>query len=64
MPRETSAPLTPEDLSMFFADQPRQRTTMSLLMLLDRRPDPVRLRGAVWRAVEAMRMQQRVVRPT
>jgi WS/DGAT/MGAT family acyltransferase len=47
---------------MLYADQPRQRTTMSLLMLLDRRPDRSRLRGAVWRAVEAMpRMRQRVV---
>jgi WS/DGAT/MGAT family acyltransferase len=62
MPPDTSAPLTPQDLSMLYADQPRQRTTMSLLMLLDRRPDPGRLRGAVWRAVEAMpRMRQRVV---
>jgi WS/DGAT/MGAT family acyltransferase len=47
---------------MLYADQPQQRTTMSLLMLLDRRPDPQRLRGAVWRAVEAMpRMRQRVM---
>lgn len=62
MSAERSAPLTPEDLSMLYADQPRQRTTMSMLMLLDRRPDAERLRGAVWRAVEAMpRMRQRVV---
>jgi WS/DGAT/MGAT family acyltransferase len=34
---------------------------MSMLMLLDRRPDPRRLRGAVWRAIEAVpRMRQRV----
>ena len=47
---------------MLYADQPQQRTTMSMLMLLDRPPDPMRLRGAVWRAVEAMpRMRQRVV---
>ena len=36
---------------------------MSMLMLLDRRPAPERLLGAVWRAIEAMpRMRQRVVR--
>ena len=59
MPPESSAPLTPEDLSMLYSDQPQQRTTMSMLMLLDRRPDPIRLRGAVWRAMEAMpRMRQ------
>jgi hypothetical protein len=58
-----SVPLTPEDLSMLYADQPRQRTTMSMLMLLDRAPEPERLRGAVWRAIEAVpRMRQRVVR--
>jgi WS/DGAT/MGAT family acyltransferase len=62
MPPE-SVPLTPEDLSMLYVDQPRQRTTMSMLMLLDRRPAPERLLGAVWRAIEAMpRMRQRVVR--
>jgi WS/DGAT/MGAT family acyltransferase len=58
-----SVPLTPEDLSMLYVDQPRQRTTMSMLMLLDRAPEPERLRGAVWRAIEAVpRMRQRVVR--
>jgi WS/DGAT/MGAT family acyltransferase len=63
VPDEASTPLTPEDLAMLYADQPQQRTTMSMLMLLDRPPDPMRLRGAVWRAVEAMpRMRQRVVR--
>jgi diacylglycerol O-acyltransferase len=62
MPPETSTPLTPEDLAMLYSDQPQQRTTMSMLMLLDRTPDPRRLRGAVWRAVEAMpRMRQCVV---
>ncbi len=62
MPAEISTPLTPEDLSMLYSDQPQQRTTMSMLMLLDHQPDPRRLRGAVWRAVEAMpRMRQRVV---
>lgn len=63
MPPENSTPLTPEDLAMLYADQPQQRTTMSMLMLLDRRPDPMRLRGAVLRAVDAMpRMRERVVR--
>ncbi len=62
MAADETTPLTPEDLAMLYADQPQQRTTMSMLMLLDRRPDPERLRGAVWRAVEAMpRMRQRVV---
>jgi hypothetical protein len=62
LPSENSTPLPPEDLAMFYSDQPQQRTTMSILMLLDRPPDPIRLRGAVWRAVEEMpRMRQRVV---
>jgi len=62
LPPESSTPLTPEDLSMLYADQPQQRTTMSMLILLDRQPDPMRLRGAAWRAVEAIpRMRQRVV---
>jgi WS/DGAT/MGAT family acyltransferase len=62
MAHRDSTPLSPEDLAMLYADQPRQRTTMSLLMLLDRRPDPRRLRSATWRAVEAVpRMRQRVV---
>ena len=57
-----SEPLTPEDLGLWWADQPRQRTTMALLMRLDRRPDPERLRAAAWRAVEAEpRLRQRVV---
>lgn len=57
-----SEPLTPQDLSMLYADQPRQRTTMSMLMLLDRRPHPDRLRAAVWRAIDAIpRMRQCVV---
>lgn len=62
MPPETSAPLTPEDLAMLYSDQPRQRTTMSMLMLLDRPPDPARLRAAVWRAVEAVPRMQQCVR--
>jgi WS/DGAT/MGAT family acyltransferase len=57
-----STPLGPEDLVMWAVDQPRQRTTMALLMLLDRRPDPERLRAAVARAIEAVpRMRERVV---
>jgi WS/DGAT/MGAT family acyltransferase len=58
----TSTPLGPEDLVMWSVDQPRQRTTMALLMLLDRRPDPERLRAAVERAIRAVpRMRERVV---
>ena len=57
-----SVPLSPEDLSFWYADQPRQRTTMAMLMLLDRRPDPERLRAAAARAVDAVpRLRQRVV---
>ena len=47
---QASTPLGAEDLVMWSADQPRQRTTMALLMLLDRRPEPDRLRAAVARA--------------
>lgn len=64
MTRETprSEPLSPEDLTFWWADQPRQRTAMALLMLLDRRPDPKALRAAVLRAVEAVpRLEQRIV---
>lgn len=58
-PREA---LTPGDLTFWYGDQPRQRTTMALLMLLDRRPDPERLRGAMLRAVGAVpRLRQRIV---
>jgi WS/DGAT/MGAT family acyltransferase len=57
-----SAPLSPEDLSFWYADQPRQRTTMAMLMLLDRAPHPERLRAAAARAVDAVpRLRQRVV---
>jgi len=59
--RPASGPLGPEDLVMWSVDQPRQRTTMALLMLLDRRPDSDRLRAAVERAIEAVpRMRERV----
>jgi len=55
-------PLTPEDLTWWYSDQPRQRNTMAMLMLLDRAPDPERLRGTVLRAAELVpRLRQRVV---
>ena len=61
-PALQSAPLSAEDLSFWYSDQPRQRTTMAMLMLLDRRPDPERLAGAATRMVEAVpRLRQRVV---
>jgi WS/DGAT/MGAT family acyltransferase len=57
-----STPLSPEDLGFWYADQPRQRTTMAMLLLLDRRPDPARLRAAALRMVESVpRLRQRVV---
>jgi len=56
------APLSAEDLAFWYTDQPRQRTTMAMLMLLDRAPDPQRLAAAAWRMVEAVpRLRQRVV---
>jgi diacylglycerol O-acyltransferase len=56
-----STPLSAEDLSFWYADQPRQRTTMAMLMLLDRRPEPERLRAAAARMVDAVpRLRQRV----
>lgn len=62
MPAPHSAPLSAEDLSFWYADQPRQRTTMAMLLLLDRRPDPERLAAAATRMVEAVpRLRQRVV---
>lgn len=58
----SALPLSPEDLTFWWADQPRQRTTMALLMLLDRPPEARRLRAAVARAVEAVpRLRQCVV---
>ena len=54
-------PLLAEDLAFWYADQPRQRTTMAMLMLLDRAPDPRRLEAAAWRMVESVpRLRQRV----
>lgn len=57
-----SEALSGEDLGFWWGDQPRQRTTMAMLLLLDRRPHPGRLRAAVARAVAAVpRLGQRVV---
>ena len=59
---DESQPVSPEDLGFWYADQPRQRTTMAMLILLDRVPERDRLRAAVARAVEAVpRLQQRIV---
>jgi WS/DGAT/MGAT family acyltransferase len=59
---ERSTPLSPEDLGFWYADQARQRTTMAMLILLDRPPDRERLRAAAARAVEAVpRLAERVV---
>jgi WS/DGAT/MGAT family acyltransferase len=56
------APLSAEDLSFWYSDQPRQRTTMAMLLLLDRRPDAERLAAAATRMVEEVpRLRQRVV---
>jgi len=58
----TREALTPEDLTWWYGDQPRQRNTMAMLMLLDRAPDPERLRGTVLRAGRAVpRLRQRIV---
>lgn len=60
--RAQPEPLSGEDLGFWWGDQPRQRTTMAMLLLLDRRPHTGRLRAAVMRAVEAVpRLRQRVV---
>ena len=57
-----STPLSPEDLSFWYADQPRQRTTMAMLLELDRAPDRERLLAAAARTVEAVpRLAERVV---
>ncbi len=59
---DRSEPLSGEDLGFWWGDQPRQRTAMAMLLLLDRRPHSDRLRAAVARAVEAVpRLRQRVV---
>lgn len=60
--RPSSEPLSGEDLGFWWGDQPRQRTTMAMLLLLDRPPHSGQLRAAVARAVEAVpRLRQRVV---
>ncbi len=57
-----SEPLSAEDLSFWYADQPRQRTTMPMLLLLDRRPSSEHLRASVQRALRMVpRLRQRVV---
>jgi diacylglycerol O-acyltransferase len=62
VPNVNREALTPSDLNWWYGDQPRQRTTMALLMLLDRRPDPVRLREAALHAANAVpRLRQRIV---
>ena len=62
MPRGDRETLAPGDLNWWYGDQPRARTTMALLMLLDRRPDPERLRAALLQASEVVpRLRQRVV---
>ncbi|MFN8644989.1 MAG: wax ester/triacylglycerol synthase family O-acyltransferase, partial [Candidatus Binatia bacterium] len=50
-----------EDLTFWWLDSPQQPTTMAMLMLLDRAPQPDRLRAAVLRSVAAVpRLAQRV----
>ena len=54
--------LSGEDLTFWWADSPMQPTTMAMLMLFDRKPDPTRLRQAFARAIEAVpRLTERVV---
>ncbi len=60
--RPHSEALSGEDLGFWWGDQPRQRTTMAMLLLLERRPHTARLRAAVQRAVDAVpRLRQCVV---
>jgi WS/DGAT/MGAT family acyltransferase len=57
-----SEPLSAEDLAFWYADQPRQRTTMAMLLLLEQRPHTQKLQSAVQRAIETVpRLRQRVV---
>jgi len=57
-----STRLTGEDLTFWWGDSPTQPTTMAMLMLFDRSPDPERLRLAFERAVAAVpRLAQHVV---
>jgi diacylglycerol O-acyltransferase / wax synthase len=53
--------LSGEDLTFWWLDSPAQPTTMAMLMVLDRAPEPARLRAAFECAVEAVpRLAQRV----
>jgi diacylglycerol O-acyltransferase / wax synthase len=53
--------LSGEDLSFWWLDSPMQPTTMAMLMVLDRPPEPARLQCAFERAVTAVpRLAQRV----
>jgi len=62
MSNDVREALTPSDLNWWYGDQPRQRTTMAMLMLLDRRPDPQRLRAAMLHAADVVpRLRQRIV---
>jgi WS/DGAT/MGAT family acyltransferase len=62
MATEEREALTPGDLNWWYGDQPRARTTMALLMLLDRRTDPERLRAALLHGSEVVpRLRQRIV---
>jgi WS/DGAT/MGAT family acyltransferase len=50
-----------EDLTFWWLDSPQQPTTMAMLMLLDRAPDPARLRQAMARSIATVpRLRQRV----
>jgi WS/DGAT/MGAT family acyltransferase len=61
-PRKSEGRLSGEDLTFWWSDSPMQPTTMAMLLLLDRVPDPGRLRHAVERAIEAVpRLRQHVV---
>ena len=58
---DRDARLSGEDLTFWWLDSPAQPTTMAMLMVLDRAPDPDRLRVAFERAVAAVpRLAQRV----
>jgi diacylglycerol O-acyltransferase len=59
---DPGSPLSAEDLGFWYADQPRQRSTMAMLLLLDRAPDPRRLEATAWRMVESVpRLRERIV---
>jgi WS/DGAT/MGAT family acyltransferase len=61
MAADPHARLSGEDLTFWWLDSPAQPTTMAMLIILDRDPDPARLRTAFERAVAAVpRLAQRV----